>query len=263
MKHVLIPSILLIMLTACTTSSVLMKSIMVEDGLSEEEVVNGLKAALNIGTENAVNIVSNPDGYLGDQAIKILLPPELNQTIDKLRNAPGGEQIYRSTLSPVVEDLVIALNRSASDAARQAVPIFKDAITSMTIQDGWSILKGQYRNAGDISATTYFKDKTQTGLEELFQPKINTSLNKPLVGNTSANTLYNTFVKAHNAVLKSPANILMKLEPIQDPDLASFVTRKAIEGLFLKIADQEKEIRDDPYKYANKLIERVFGDVSL
>ena len=263
MKHILTTYLISIMLSACNTSSILMNSIMVEDGLSEEEVVNGLKTALNIGTEKAVNIVSNPDGFLGDQAIKILLPSELKQAIDKLRNAPGGEQIYRSTISPVVEDMVVALNRSASDAAREAVPIFKNAITSMSIQDGWSILKGQYKNAGNVSATTYFKDKTQEDLQDLFKPKINSSLNKPLTGNTSANTLYNTFVSAYNAVLKSPANLLMKLDPIQDPDLASYVTGKATDGLFLKIADEEKEIRDDPYRYANKLIEKVFGNDTL
>ena len=260
MKCFFVKCLFILFLTSCSTSSVLMQSILGEEGLTEDEVVRGLKTALNIGTDKAVNLVSKPDGYLGDMAIKILIPPEFNQALDKLRNAPGGEQLYRSTISPIVDDLVIALNRSASDAAREAAPIFKNAITGMSIQDGWAILKGDYRNSGDISATIYFKDKTQQDLQNLFQPKINASLDKPLVGNTTANRLWDSSIKAYNAILNSPANLLMKLEPIKDPDLTSYATRKAIDGLFLKIADEEREIRDDPYKYANSLIEKVFGN---
>ena len=260
MKNFLIHGLLIIMMASCSTSSALMQSILGDEGLTEDEVVRGLKTALNIGTDKAVSLVSKPDGYLSDLAIKILLPSEFNQAIEKLRDAPGGEQLYRSTISPVVEDLIVAMNRSASDAAREAGPIFRNAITGMSIQDGWSILKGDYRNAGDISATTYFKDKTQQDLQDLFQPKLNTSLEKPLVGNTSANRLWDSFILAYNKIYRSPANILMKLEPIEDPDLASYATRKAIDGLFLKVADEEREIRDDPYKYANDLIEKVFGN---
>jgi hypothetical protein len=262
MKNFLVGCFVLVVLASCSTSSVLMQSILLDDDLSEDEVVRGLKTALNIGTDKAVNLVSQTDGYLKDQAIKILLPPEINDAILKLKNAPGGEQLYRSTISPVVEDLVIALNRSASDAASSAVPIFKNAISSMSIQDGWSILKGEYKNAGDKSATLYFKDKTQQDLTNLFQPEINASLDKPLIGNTSANIIWDKFIIAHNAILKSPANLLMKLEPVNDPDLSSYVTRKALDGLFLKIAEEEQEIRDDPYKYANSLIEKVFGNSS-
>jgi hypothetical protein len=263
MKNTLVQYLLLILLASCNTTSAIMQSVLLSDDLSEEEVVRGLKAALNIGTDKAVQMVSDPDGYFRDQAVKILLPPEMNEAIRTLRDAPGGEQVYQSTIAPVVDDLIKALNRSASDAASTALPIFKNAVTGITIQDGWSILKGDYQNAGDRSATRYFQDKTQEDLSNLFQPEIDTSLDKPLVGNTSANTIWNKFIKAHNAVVKSPANLLMRLEPVEEPNLSAYVTKKALDGLFLKIADEEKEIRDDPYKYANSLIEKVFGSNSL
>jgi hypothetical protein len=236
-----------------------MQSLLYDEELSETEVIDGLKTALDIGTDKAVELVSKPDGYLEDLAIKILLPPELNDAIETLRDAPGGEQIYKATISPIVEDLIVAINRSASDAASSAIPIFKNAITSMSIQDGWSILKGNYKNAGDRSATMYFKDKTQTDLANLFKPKIHDSLDKPLIGSTSANKLWDTFIRAYNTIVKSPANFLMQLDPVDEPDLASYVTGKALDGLFMKIADEEKEIRDDPYQYANDLIKKVFG----
>lgn len=261
MKHILLKLIFAAILTSCSTSSTLMQSIMQgDDGLSESEVIEGLKTALDIGTDKAVKVVSDPDGYLKDQAIKILLPQELNKLINDLRDAPGGEQIYNATIKPLIEDLIIAINRSASDAASDAIPIFKNAVTEMTIQDGWAILKGDYNNAGNRSATRYFQDKTSEDLSNLFQPSIETSLNKPLIGNTSANTLWKKFLQAYNAVQKSPANFLMNLDPVNEPDLSVYVTDKALDGLFVKIADEEKEIRDDPYKYANDIIKKVFGD---
>lgn len=264
MKHSLAKLLLVVFITSCSTGSTLMQSIMYgDDGLSESEVIEGLKTALNIGTDKAVTLVSDPDGYLKDQAIKILLPQELNKLINDLRDAPGGEQIYNATIKPLIEDLIVAINRSASDAATKAIPIFKDAITEMTIQDGYSILKGDYKNAGNSSATRYFQDKTSADLSNLFQPSIESSLNKPLIGNTSANTIWNKFLQAYNAVQKSPANFLMNLDPVNEPDLSVYVTDKALDGLFVKIADEEKEIRDDPYKYANDIIKKVFGDDAI
>lgn len=264
MKNLLIKLFIGVFFTSCSTSSTLMQSIMYgDDGLSESEVIQGLKTALDIGTDKAVNLVSDPDGYLMDKSIKILLPPELNKLINDLRDAPGGEQIYNATIKPVIEDLVVAINRSASDAATSAVPIFKDAIKEMTIQDGYAILKGNYKNAGKRSATRYFQDKTSADLGNLFEPSIDASLSKPLVGSTSANVIWDKFLKAYNAVQKSPANFLMNLEPVKEPDLSAYVTDKALDGLFVKIADEEQEIRNDPYKYANDIIKKVFGDDSL
>jgi len=260
MKKTLFNLAIVILLSACSTTSTLMQSLMYDDGLSESEIVEGLKTALDIGTNKAVKIVSDPDGYLEDQAIKIILPPEMNRIIEDLREAPGGEQIYQATIQPIVKDLVTAINRSASDAATQAGPIFKSALTEMSFVDAWAILRGEYNNAGRRSATQYFQDKTSNSLSNLFQPSIDASLDKPLIANTSANTLWDKFLNAYNTVRKSPANLLMKLEPVEEPDLSNYVTRRALDGLFVKIADEEEAIRNDPYQYTSNIIRKVFGD---
>jgi hypothetical protein len=249
---------ILSVLSACNAST--WQSILNDSQLTESEVTEGLKTALRVGTEKAVGMVSKQDGYFRDQAIRILLPEEANKALNTLREAPGGEQLYQSAVAPVVDDLVEAINRSAENAASQAAPIFKNAISEMTIGDAFEILNGNYKDAGNRSATAYFRDKTYDPLTGLFKPDINQSLEKPLVNNLSANALWNKFVKSYDAIAKSPANLLMRLEPIQDPDLASYVTKKALDGLFVKVADEETQIRRDPYQYANQILEKVFGN---
>ncbi len=235
------------------------QSIIDDSQLTEAEVVDGLKTALRIGAEMAVQTTSKKDGYFGDETIKILLPDEAENVISTLKKAPGGEKLYDITLAPIVDDLVQALNRSAENAAEQAAPIFKNAITQMTVQEAWAILNGEYKNAGNKSATIYFKDKTQRDLTRLFQPVINNSLDKPLVNSLSANSIWDKFMKSYQSIENSPANLLMNLKPIEEPDLSLYVTSKALDGLFIKVAEQEQEIRKDPYKYANQILEKVFG----
>lgn len=249
---------LLLFCFACNVST--WQSILDDSQLTESEVIDGLKTALRTGTDQAVQITSQKDGFFRDAAIRILLPEEANRALIKLREAPGGEQLYQSAIAPVVDDLVEALNRSAENAASQAAPIFKKAIVEMTIGDAWDILNKNYRNAGNRSATAYFKDKTYEDLQQLFRPSIQQSLDKPLVQNISANRIWNNFVKSYDAIAKSPANLLMRLEPIQEPDLTNYVTSKALDGLFVKVADEEVKIRKDPYQYASQILEKVFGN---
>lgn len=249
---------LLIFCFACNVST--WQSILDDSQLTESEVIDGLKTALRIGTDKAVQMTSQKDGFFRDEAIRILLPEEANRALIKLREAPGGEQLYQSAIAPVVDDLVEALNRSAENAASQAAPIFKKAITEMTIGDAWDILNKNYQNAGDRSATAYFKDKTYVDLQQLFQPSISQSLDKPLVQNISANRIWNNFVKSYDAISRSPANLLMRLDPIQEPDLSRYVTTKALDGLFVKVADEEVKIRKDPYQYTSQILEKVFGN---
>jgi len=251
-------SFFILLMSSCSPST--WQSLLDSDQLSNDEVVEGLKTALDIGTDKAVNLVSLPDGYLKDKAIKIILPPEAEDAVNSLRKAPGGEQIYQIALSSIVEDLIVAINRSASDAAKEASPIFKNAIKSMSIQDGWLILKGDYKTAGDISATTYFKDKTYVQLSNLYVPKIDVSLDKNLIGNTSTNDIWNKFVSAYNKVARSPVNLLMDIKPVKDPDLSTYVTNRALDGLFFKVSVEEQKIRENPYGYASQIIEKVFGN---
>jgi hypothetical protein len=242
---------------SCSVST--WQSILDDSQLSESEVIDGLKTALRVGTDKAVQLTSQKDGYFRDEAIKILLPEEANNALVALREAPGGEQLYQTAIAPRVDELIEALNRSAENAAVQATPIFKNAITQMTLGEAWDILHENYQNAGNRSATTYFKNKTNDELKQLFQPSIKQSLDKPLVQNVSANKIWNNFVKTYDAIANSPANLLMHIKPIQEPDLSMYVTTKALDGLFIKVADEEVKIRKDPYQYASQILEKVFG----
>jgi hypothetical protein len=243
---------------SCNVSS--WQSILDDSQLTESEVIDGLKTALRIGSETAVKITSQKDGLYRDEVIKILLPEEANNALVNLREAPGGEKIYQSAIAPIVDDLIEAINRSAEDAVTEAAPIFKNALSEMTIQEGWEILKGNYENAGNKSATRYFRDKTYDNLADLFQPKIDESLDKPLVGKTTANDIWVKFVKSYDIIANSPANFLMRLKPVQERDLSIYVTGKALDGLFIKVGDEETKIRKDPYAYANQLLVKVFGN---
>jgi hypothetical protein len=196
---------------------------------------------------------------MNDAAIKILLPPEAVKAIDGLKKAPGGPEIYANTIEPTVNDLVKALNSSAEEAVKEATPVFKETITNMSITDAFAILKGEYKNAGSVSATRYFQDNTTDKLVSLYKPKINNALSKPLVGKQSANNIWNTFVSAYNKLTTSPANLVLKLEKVQNPDLPDYVTRKALDGMFNKIAVEEQSIRQYPMKYTDSIIQRVFG----
>jgi hypothetical protein len=222
--------------------------------LTNEEIINGLKKALAVGTDTAVSITSKKDGYFKDAMLKIFLPPEAKVVTENISRIPYGKKM--------VDDAILSINRAAEDAATAAKPIFIDAITSMSIMDGLTILKG--KNPKDQSnatqfdstaATGFLKSTTYTSLYTAFKPKINVSLDKKLVGNLSTNKIYGNLTGAFNKV----APFIGK-EKVSS-DLSDYVTRKALDGLFLKVADEEKKIRKDPYKWTVDIIRRVFGSV--
>lgn len=226
----------------------------VSKALSNEEIINGLKKALSVGTDTAVTITSKKDGYFGDQLLKILLPPEAKVVTDNISKVPFGQKL--------VDDAILSINRAAEDAATAAKPIFINAITSMSIKDGLTILQGKNPMAQNNSAafdstaaTGFLKSTTYTALYTAFKPKINISLDKKLVGNISTNQAYGNLTNAFNKV----APFIGK-EKVNS-DLSDYVTKKALDGLFLKVADEEKKIRKDPYKWAVDIIQKVFGSV--
>ena len=210
-------------------------------GLTNSEIISGLKEALVEGAVSSSKTLNATDGYFKDNAVKILLPPEANVIIENIQKVPG---IGQST----IDDLVLKINRAAEDAASEAKPIFIDAIKSMTIQDGMTILKGS-----NTSATNYLKSKTYNNLVSTFSPKINTSLNKKLVGNVSAGGAWTKVTSLYNKV----APFIGK--PKVTTDLGAYVTKKALNGLFLKVGDEEKKIRANPYAYVSDIIKKVFG----
>ena len=136
--------------------------------LTNNEVISGLKEALVIGSGNAAGRLSQTNGYYNDAMVRIMLPPEADVITQNLSYLPGGEQL--------VEDIILRINRAAEDAAREAAPIFSGAVRNMTIRDGFEILRGE-----QDAATQYLRAQTYDQLFNLYQPKINESLDKAIV----------------------------------------------------------------------------------
>ncbi|MEM9022545.1 MAG: DUF4197 domain-containing protein [Bacteroidota bacterium] len=211
-------------------------------GLSNTEIVEGLKTALRVGTDTSVATLNQLDGYYQDQAVKIFLPPEADVIFDKLGLIPGGDALLETTIR--------SINRAAEDAAGEATPIFVDAITGMTISDGLSILNGS-----ETAATEFLRTNTETELFDAFQPKISTSLGKEIIPGISAEQSYADLVNAYNT-----ASLNGFLFPeIQENTLSSYVTQQGLNGLFTKVADEERLIRTDPLHRVTDVLERVFG----
>lgn len=200
--------------------------------LSNNEIVSALRQALEIGTKNASGRLNVTNGFFGNQIIKVLMPPEARQIETTLRSLGMGAQVDKAILS---------MNRAAEDAAGKAVPIFVNAITAMSIQDGLGILRG-----GQGAATNFLKNRTTAALTSEFRPVIQNSLNK--VGATrywaDIVNIYNRLPTVRNKV---------------NPDLAGYVTERALNGLFVTIADEENKIRLDPASRVTDLLKKVFG----
>jgi len=183
------------------------------------------------------------------------------------------------------EDVVKAVNRSAENAAKEAAPIFKNAITGLTISQGWDILHGTVptetkstvvEDFDSTAATNYLSQKTYDPLTNLYAPKINAALDKDLVGGYSATEAWETLTTTYNNFLARTdvqtallaAELLgqdLNLPPSINTDLGVFSTQKALDGLFLMVGKEEIKIRRDPLAWAETLVgdilERVFGSV--
>lgn len=210
-------------------------------GLTEAEIAGGLKEALSIGANTAGARLSATDGYFADQAVKILLPPEAKPILDNISLIPGGQTL--------VNEVVLKLNRGAEKAASNAAPIFLDAITGMTVTDGLTILKGS-----DTAATSYLKAKTYTQLTNAFAPEINSAMNE-----VGAATVWNTLFTNYNTYANTLAGQLLGLQPVTT-NLGAYATQRALNGLFLKVADQETLIRKDPVQRTSELLKKVFKE---
>lgn len=234
-------TVIFISLNSCDVLQQVLEDASGSTSPTNSEIISGLKEALIEGTVSSTKILSSPDGYFKDNAVNILLPPEANVIVENIQKVPG---IGQST----IDDLVLRINRSAEDAAKEAKPIFIDAVKTMTIQDGMTILKGN-----NTAATEYLRGKTYNKLVSAFSPKINTSLNKKLVGNISAGKAWTDVTSVYNKV----APIIGK--PKVTTDLGAYVTQKALDGLFMKVGEEEKKIRANPYAYVSDIIKKVFG----
>ena len=200
-------------------------------GLSEDEIVQGLKEALQVGSSNAVGIVSKADGYYSNPKIKIPLPGEV-QKVEKLLKAAGyGRQI---------DEFDLSMNRAAEHAAPEAKELFLDSIKKMSITDAQKILKGK-----DNEATLYFKEKTWDRLQDIFKPIVQTSMSQ--VGATRSYQALDEKVRA------------IPFADRMSFDLDKYVTTKALDGLFVMVAEEEKKIRQNPAARVTDLLKKVFA----
>lgn len=255
----------LLALSSCNEVS---NIILPTDGMpTEEEVVEGLKTALEIGTDSASAQLSIRDGYYKDMAVKILLPEEA-QTIRE--NIKDLSLVY--DFEGKFESVEEGINHAAEDAATEAKPIFVNAITDLSITDGISILQGKNpagtksgneESFDSLAATNYLKVKTFDRLVEVFSEPINNALDNNKIAGVSVNDVwfkttstYNTAAETYNSF----AAITNQAEkPIVSTDIGTYCTEQALEGLFFKVGQQEKSIRQNPYKWATDIIEKVFG----
>ncbi|MGM0621223.1 MAG: DUF4197 domain-containing protein [Bacteroidota bacterium] len=239
----------LIFFTSCAELQQMVNETMESDRpLTRSEIVAGLKEALIVGTNKSVDILGETNGYYGDAAVKILLPPEADIIVDNIGKIPGGNQL--------LDDVLLRINRAAEDAVTEAKPIFVNSIKSMTIADAAGILRGE-----DNAATQYLYNSTYDDLFVLYRPKIENSLNKKLVGNVSTAQSWNTLTGRWNEVANSIVGQVAGLKPVE-ANLDVYLTNKALEGLFLKIEQEEKQIRENPAARVNDLLRRVFGSVN-
>ena len=209
----------------------LQKSMGTSEGPSDSKVIKGLKEALEIGTGNAVNIVSQVDGYYKNQKIKIPLPSQVKKVEKVLRAIGYGSELDAFELS---------MNRAAENAAPKAKDLFLEAIKQMSFQDARKILKGR-----ENEATLYLEEKTRDKLTTAFKPIIDRSMSR--VG-----------------VIEYYRNLDDKLRGIPFAesfrfDLTQYVSDRSLDGLFLMLAQEERKIRENPAARVTELLKEVFG----
>jgi hypothetical protein len=215
--------------------------------LTESDVVTGLKEALITGAKNSAGILGAQDGYFGDATVKILLPDDANVIINNLSKIPGGDKL--------VQDVVLRINRAAEDAAKEAAPIFAGSIKVMTIKDAFNILNGP-----DNAATQYLRVTTYNELYMLYKPKIAVSTEKKLAGSVSTKDSWVALTGKWNTLAASAAGRLAGLKPV-NTDLDDYLTRKALDGMFLKVELEELKIRKDVSARISPILQKVFGSL--
>jgi len=199
------------------------------NGLSNDDIISGLKEALRVGTDSSAKKLGSANGFFKDAAIKILMPEEAKKVEQSLRKVGMGN---------VVDKAILSMNRAAEDAASGVGNIFWNSIKSMNVSDGLSILKG-----GDFAATEYLKRTTTAELTEKFRPVIEASLIK-----VDATKHWKEVFSKYNMFASAPVNT----------DLTAYVTENALKGLFYNISLEEQKIRKDPAAQVNDLLKKVF-----
>jgi len=201
------------------------------DRISNKEAVAALKAALDKGARQAVSSLGRTDGFLGDPRVKIPLPESLQKAEGWMRRLGMGRY---------ADELVLSMNRAAEAAVPEARTLLVGAVKKMTVEDAKGILTG-----GDTAGTAYFRRSTEEQLRVRFLPIVSKATARVKLAEK-----YNEY---------ADKGVRFGLLSQQDANLDAYVTQKALDGLFLVIADEERKIRQDPVGSASSLIRKVFG----
>lgn len=200
-------------------------------GVTDAEISSGLKQALKFGIEKEVTGLAKEDGFFNNELVRITLPSEL-QKVDKTLRDVG--------LDALADEGLRVLNRAAEDAVGEAIPVFAQAVKGITFADARNILLG-----GDNAATLYLSGRTEEELYTRFNPIISNSLDK-----VGATQVWKNIIEKYNS-LPVTSNV--------NPDLPDYVTNEALEGVFLMIAKEEKEIRNNFSARTTDLLRKVFA----
>ena len=223
---------LLIILSSIIFSSCETLKLPVGAGLSEADATQGIREALTQGVGRGIGFLNKPDGFFGNEAYKLFLPPDAKKIENALRTISMGN---------MVDKAILQINRAAEDAVGYARPIFVDAIKEMTIMDAINIVRGP-----NNAATNYFRQKTTDKLIIAFTPSIKNSLDK-----LNATKYYADVVNSYNNFPTTFTKI--------NPDLPSYVVGKAVDALFDQIAKEEANIRENRVARTTEILKKVFG----
>jgi len=199
--------------------------------ISNADAASGLKQALADGSAAAVKLLGTENGYFGNAKVKIPLPPSLQKIEGAMRMMGMKKQ---------ADELVLSMNRAAEAAAPEAKQLLTDAVKKMSVQDAKGILTG-----GDTAATEYFKRSTQAQLTQRFLPIV-----KKATDGVGLAQQYNSL---------AGQGVQLGLVKQDDASIESYVTRKALDGLYLMIAEQEKAFRQNPVGATSNIVKKVFG----
>lgn len=200
-------------------------------GVTDAEISSGLKQALEFGIDREVTNLAKEDGFFSNELVRIGLPPEL-QKVDKTLRDVG--------LDNLADEGLRVLNRAAEDAVGEAIPVFADAVKGITFADARNILLG-----ADDAATVYLSNRTEQELYNRFNPIISNSLDK-----VGATQVWKNIIQKYNSI---------PLTNNVNPDLPDYVTNEALNGVYLMIAKEEKDIRNDFSSRTTDLLRRVFA----
>lgn len=203
------------------------------DRITSQEAASGLKAALEKGSRAAVAALGRTDGFFGNPQVKIPLPESAQRAEKLMRRFGMGRQ---------ADELILTMNRAAEAAVPEARQLFVDAVRKMTVQDAKGILQG-----GDTAGTAYFRRSTEGALRKRFLPIV-----KKATANVGLAQRYNEYAER---------GVTFGLVKKEDANLDAYVTQKALDGLFLMVAEEETKIRKDPVGAGTSIIRKVFGAI--